>query len=275
MKHIVTVGLLVGLSIGLAFAEGAGHGIDWQTFRQWSLGLPHELGIWNPHWLKLFILPLAYQSQDVGHALLNLLTFTSILAVGHSWPLLSYVLLDYAWVGNIDILVVLGIILARSRNPHVIGTGLFLQSVKPQYLPLSLYYIWRHRNYRIFVVPLVGFLLSLIMYGNWLSEWIATLPPQPIGANVSFYPWTLPIWLLLPFALDKERFILSATIVSSPYFNQISLITLFAFQWPRWAAIIIIVLSWINPSLIGLFAVIYALIRSSQQQTKLLSLTRL
>jgi hypothetical protein len=264
IKKQATWGLVLGLSIGLAFAEGPGHGIDWHTFQQWALGLPHELGVWNPYWLKLIIFPLVSQPQDVGHALLNIFTFTTVLAVGHFWPILTYVLLDHAWVGNVDGLIILGIILARRRNHHVAGIGLFLQSIKPQYLPLSLYYIWQHKNYRIFIIPIIGGILSFVVYGNWLPEWLATFPPEPKGANVSLYPWTLPVWLLLPYVQDKERFVLAATIVSSPYFNQISVITLFAFLWPPWAAATIIVLSWLNPTLVGLFALVYTLVKSSR-----------
>lgn len=261
MKSPFVIAIILGLSIGYAFAEGPGHATDWQAFRLWTLNLPHEMGIWNPHWAKLVLAPIAWLPQDVGHALLNLLTFTTALIGGHHlWPLLTFALHDHAWVGNLDGFIVLGIILVRYQHPHLVGGGLFLLSIKPQYLPLGLYYIWQHKDYRLFILPVIGLCLSLLFYGNWFPEWIAILPPTPHqSVNVSFYPWSIPIWLLLPFASDKERFILAATMVATPYFNQVSLITLFAFRWTKWAVVIFILLSWFSPILIGPFALIYAL----------------
>ncbi len=261
MKCLLVVGLVVGLSIGYALAEGPGHATDWQAFRQWTLGLPHDMGIWNPYWAKLLLSPLAWLPQDAGHAVLNGLTFMTVLIAGNQiWPLLTFALHDNAWVGNLDGFIILGIILARCQSPYITGGGLFLLSIKPQYLPLGLYYLWRGRDYRLLILPFIGFSLSLLIYGNWLPEWLAILPPTPHqSVNISFYPWSLPIWLLIPFAADKERFILAATIVATPYFNQISLITLFAFGWSTWAAAIFIILSWTSPLLIGPGALLYAL----------------
>lgn len=265
MKRIIAMSMIIGLSIGYAFTKGPGHATDWHAFRLWILGLPHEVGVWNPYWTKLILAPIAWLPQDIGHALINGLTFTAVsLSGNHLWPLLTFALNDHAWVGNLDGFIILGIILARCQNPYLVGMGLFFQSIKPQYLPLSLYYMWRCRNYRLFVIPLAAFGLSLLVYGNWIPEWLAILPPTPPQSiNVSFYPWSIPVWFLLPFAADKERFILSATIVATPYFNQVSIITLFAFQWSIWAIVILIALSWLSPILVGPFALIYAFLRGA------------
>jgi hypothetical protein len=200
--------------------------------------------------------------------ILNLISYVGIwVSSSQLWSLLAFAVNDHAWVGNLDGIVVWGMALSRLSNAYVVGTGLLLISIKPQYFPMGLYYIWRCRNYRMLVVPLIGLVLSFVFLGNWLPEWLATLPPTPPEhINVSFFPWTLPLWLLLPFAADKERFILAVAIISVPYFNQVSLFTLFAFRWHKWVIIPLILLSWVAPLWLAPFVVIYALLITPDQK---------
>lgn len=262
LKRLAGVGLALALACGYAITSGPGHATDWSAFRAWTLGQPHQMGVWNPYWTKLILLPVAGLPQDMGHFFVNMATFTSVLAAsGQLASFLSFSINEQAWVGNLDGLIVWGIILARARNPYVVGSGLWLMAIKPQYLPLSLYYVWQNRNYRLFLIPTAGFLLSLVAFGNWIPEWLATFPPTPHSSvNVSFFPWALPVWLLLPFVADKERFCLAAIIVSSPYFNQASLMTIFAFSWPFWPMVVLLALSWLMPTWLGPFTLIYALL---------------
>jgi hypothetical protein len=266
LKNPIVLGVIFALSAGYAFTEGPGHATDWSTFRAWTLGLPHEMGVWNPYWGKLILNPIASLPQDPGHLILNFITYTALLfSSGQIWSFLTFATNDQVWVGNLDGFIILGMCLARRRHPFVIGTGLFLISIKPQFLPLGLYYILKSRNYRIFIVPGLLLILSLLLYGNWFPEWLATFPPTPHqSVNVSFYPWGLALWLLLPLAADKERFVLAATVLSSPYFNQASLITLFAFHYLVWAALPLIFLSWISPVLVAPFVLVYALLSNPE-----------
>lgn len=261
-KTALTSSVILALSTGYAFASGPGHAVDWATFRLWTLGLPYQMGVWNPYWTRLLLLPLAGLPQDIGHVGLNLATYSALFfASGQVWSFLTFAVNNQAWVGNLEGFMMWGMILARRRNPYVVGAGLFLMSIKPQFAPLAAYYIWQRRDHRILFMPLFLVSLSFLLYGNWLPRWVAILPPTPQGnINVSWFPWTLPLWLLLPFARDKERFVLAATAVSVPYFNQVSLATLFAFPYRWWAAVPLIILTWLDPRLLAPACLLYALL---------------
>lgn len=234
MGRIALTGLVIGLAVGYALANGFGHAIDWLDFRAWVLGQPVEQGVWNPYWGKLVLLPLAVLPTRAGHAGLNLANLAAVLLLSRSvWPLLMSPLHSLLWYGNIDGFVAGGVGAAREKNPYLAGVGLFLVSIKPQFGPLALYYLVKRHDVRLLAAPLVGFLLSLVVFGNWLPEWLALMPPTPKPeVSVSLWPWSLPIWAVLPWVRDKERFVALATALTVPYFNELSLTVLMAFCWP-------------------------------------------
>ena len=235
----VKVGLLFGLAVGYTYANGTGHASDWLLFWHWVGGNP-PAGVWNPDWAKLPLLPFAYLPAEAGHLALNLLT----VFVVPPWSLLPKPVHAGMWYGNLDILVFLGLLLARSKAPYLGGLGLFLMSIKPQFFPLTLYHL---RDPRRLVIPLSLFLLSLVIFGNWLPAWLSLLPPEPdFRVSVSLYPWSLPLWGLLFTAKDKELFTLSATALTMPYFNSLSILLLFAFSLPWWLMVTTIILTWFN-----------------------------
>lgn len=260
---VLTFGLSLGLAIGYSIVNGLGHAIDWRDFRLWALGLPHEQGVWNPYWAKLTLLPIAWLPQNMGHLILNSMTIVAILFVQqfNILPLFSKYVHVEMWYGNLDGFVIIGIIMCRLLNPYWVGAGLFLISMKPQFLPLALFYVVKSRDIRLLIIPLIGFLLSLLFLGNWLPEWFALMPPTPKPeVNVSLFPWALPVWFLFPFAKDKERFVLAATALTMPYFNVLSLIAFFAFLWPTWVMLIIIAGSWLKlNTVVIVVALLYAL----------------
>lgn len=244
---------MVGLAAGYAFTDGLGQGSDWYLFWQWCRGVSSE-GVWNPDWGKLVLMPLSYFPQEIGHFAVNLVTVFSV----PPWSFLTKTVHSNLWYGNLDGLIFVGLLLARSGNPYVGGVGLFLMSIKPQFLPLALFHL---RDPRRVIIPLTLFLLSLVILGNWLPAWLSLLPPAPdFRVSVSLYPYSLFLWLFIPLARDRELFIFSATALTMPYFNSLSLLVLFAFSLPGWLMVSAIVLSWSNAgTAIALLAFAYSL----------------
>lgn len=249
----IRLGLLGGLAAGYALTEGLGQGSDWVLFWQWSRGTFVQ-GVWNPDWGKLILLPLSFYPPAVGHFAVNLVT----CLVVPGWALLVKTTHSTLWYGNLDGLVLVGLLLARHSNPYLGGVGLFLMSLKPQFMPLALFHL---RDSRRLIIPLSLFLLSLLAFGNWLPGWLSLMPPAPdFRVSVSLYPYSLFLWGFVFFAKKKELFVFSATALTMPYFNSLSLLVLFAFDLPTWLKISVVVLSWLNGgTAIALLVLLYAM----------------
>lgn len=120
--------------------------------------------------------------------------------------LLSLPFLGELWLGQIDWVPALGLVVAlRARSPYVRGLGIALMAVKPQLAWLIiLALLWRDREWwRVLAVPAVVGILSLLIFGpTWPLDWlrassglpvhiwrIASIDIWPLGAALVWLPW--------------------------------------------------------------------------------------
>ncbi|NMC54341.1 MAG: DUF2029 domain-containing protein [Chloroflexi bacterium] len=90
---------------------------------------------------------------------------------------------------------------------------------------------------RILLIPLVGFILSLLFYPGWILEILSRREAVYTAGNISLWQWIGPwaMLLILPAVLipatKQQRFLaLSATwVLIIPYFSLPDLLTLFIF----------------------------------------------
>lgn len=123
------------------------------------------------------------------------------------------------------------------------GLAFLVISAKPQsggLIVLLLWFFseinWQHKL-RILLIPIFGFLISLIIYPNWVMEIISRVDGLVTWGNISLWqwigPWTfilfIPILILHIPKQDRFLILVSTFILSSPYFSHHDLLTLFIF----------------------------------------------
>lgn len=95
---------------------------------------------------------------------------------------------------------------------------------------------WQYKL-RILFFPIIGFLISLVIYPGWIMEIISRMDGLVTWGNISLWqwigPWTFVLFLpaiFLPLSKQERFFILvTSTILSSPYFSHHDLLILFIF----------------------------------------------
>lgn len=226
--------ILTGLLLTWAMAVFLPPAVDWHTvFRPASLavlsgGSPYSVdGFFYVPWSILPLLPLAFLPENIGRALLVLLTFAGYFFVARRlgaktiaivFLLLSPIVLHEILNGNIDWLAVLGFVFP----PQI---GLFFIVIKPQVgVAVGLFWFvqsWRSGGWRntvrVFAPVALAIGLSIIIYGWWF------LPARQTVSfwwNASLWPMSIPVGLaLLVAAIRKGRieFAMGASPCLSPY----------------------------------------------------------
>ena len=130
--------------------------------------------------------------------------------------LLSFPIFGQVWLGQIDILVCLGLTLALlGKNPLTRGVGFTLAMIKPQYAAIAVLFLLTRERHLIktLIVPAFVFMLSLVVFGfNWPIEWIrhsvTNLPPHVwrLAAKDIWPVGVLLLWLPFLFKDRRERF---------------------------------------------------------------------
>ncbi len=206
-------------------------------------------------WAVPFYYLFAWIPNPIGYFLWNALNilcvFYAARIFGGKAPivLLSYQFLYLLFYGQITGLIVGFLALfwwaAANKRWDLAGFGLLMAATKFQLGILvggALWLIadltWRDRL-RILVVPIVGLLLSFMLYPDWVGQLFSRLVNNPPNndASISLWRYIGPYsLLLLPFALilplkKEERMLafLAAVTLSLPYFQQADLISLFIF----------------------------------------------
>lgn len=220
--------MVVAVALYLPFAD------DWHhTFRPAALqllrgGAPYDLETYyNPPWALLPLVPLALLPENIGRAILFVLTLLSFTFVGvrlGARPLALGLLLisppavQCFLTGNIDWLAALGLVLP----PHI---GLLFLLVKPQ-IGAAVGFYWLIESFRQGGVAQVGrviapvalaFLLSLVPYGFWPAH---LMRPVSAGWNASLWPMSIPLglgWLAAAIRLRQVRLAMVASPCLSPY----------------------------------------------------------
>ncbi len=221
-------------------------GVDWtDTFYPairavWQGRSPYDVvpSFFMAPWALLPMLPLAWLPESVGRAIMlvaGLATYAVIahrLSHGHTWSvivfLLSPLVLDGLYNGNVDFLPILGFILP----PQI---GLFFVVLKPHIgLGVALFWLveaWRDggatRVFEVFGPVAVAFGLSFLIFGLWPLRFSQLLGVSG-SWNSSLWPMSLPVGLALLVASYRSRKMqpaMAAAPCLSPYLVMHSWVT--------------------------------------------------
>lgn len=184
----------------------------------------------NPIWALLPLIPFALLGQTLGGALLFFFNLFTYAYVGYHFKgkpvallalLLSPLVFYNQFLGNIDSLVLWGLLLPPPL-------GLFFIAIKPQIgVGLVLYLAhaaWLEGGWRKllsgFAPVAVALALSFLFFGNWL----VSKSENVVSAywNLSLFPWSVPVGLLLLFVAFRRRRVtvsLSASPFLAPYLS--------------------------------------------------------
>lgn len=234
-------------------SQGKAFSYDFETYLLAGNG---DLGV---HYYAFWILPvfqiLASLPSILSFFIWNALNILGVFAASRilgekkRWALalLTYQMFYVLYYGNIVGILVGGLALLwwglTHHRWHLAGLGLVLALTKYQ-LGLSFGLIlllmadisWRDRL-KVFVVPCLTLLLSLLIYPLWPIESMRIIldnPPNSLG-NISLWQWLGPFALLLwlpplglPLSAQQRLIALAATATMTlPYFQQTDLLALF------------------------------------------------
>ena len=207
-----------------------------------------------PYYVQPMLAPLRLASFQNVWALWMLISVTGLLLIARQtkinplYFMLAFPMIGQFWLGQIDVLVVLGAFLAiNQRNSYLRGLGILFMLVKPQISILAvIYLLWREDRsqlLKVLAVPAAVFALSLVVYGlNWPLEWFINaqnnIPGHPWKLPAEFFwPWGL-VLLPLPFLFkDRQDGTVVSFLVSSvamPFFSLYSYIVILIFYAPWW-----------------------------------------
>ena len=162
--------------------------------------------------------------------------------------IVSMPLFGQLWLGQIDWLIALGLlILLFVKNDFLRGFGLLLALVKPQLTFLAIIVLLvqeRPRNLaKIAVIPALALLLSLQIFGlNWIQRWIEnamiSLPPHQwrlAGMDI----WRYGIFLIwVPFLFKERRMRVAVGLmissIATPFFGVYSYVLFLMLVLPSW-----------------------------------------
>lgn len=215
--RVALVVALAALGIGALAFVPLPSAIDWdETFRPAVLtwlagGNPYAPGphpLYNPPWVLLPLLPFALLPQAMGRAALLMASLTAFAMAAKRFgasPLTMIMFVvsvpafsSVANLGNIEWLIALGLILPRP-------VGMLLLALKPQAsAAVMVWYAvesWRAGGIRGLVkllsplVILAG--LSFVMFGPWPLRTASYLQFKGADMDYSFFPYTVPVGLVL------------------------------------------------------------------------------
>lgn len=182
----------------------------------------------------------------------GLLLLARVMKVNPAFLMLAFPVVGQFWLGQIDILLCVGVVLAViSPKPFLRGLGLSLLMVKPQIglLPFLFLVLSEDRKvlWKVLAIPMGMFLLSLLVYGvNWPFEWLQHaqqgIPDHvwKLGSGL-LWPWGLILLPLVFFFKTRREGTLAALLISAlvfPFFSVYSYIVFLIFDSSLWTMLI-------------------------------------
>lgn len=247
------IGLILGLAVVLPLTGNVGWDFS-GAFRVDALSGEYGTITFNPwptYWLlyPFAILPLRWGGLLWG--LTNALGYIYALRRLGGHPLLLAISLPCLWTfiaGQMEGVLTLGFALALTASSGWAGLGLVLLSFKPQFglLP-ALYILLTRRDWRLLVVPILVYGLSLLRWGMWIDDWLIGLPFERPGylanlPNTSLYPYALVLIPLLFIFRELNLWMIIQTLIF-PYFAIYSFAAPLAREWPV-TGLYVVVASW-------------------------------
>lgn len=253
---VIAIVLVVVMTYALPSA------VDWHTaFRPAALAVlrgksPYSVyGYFNAPWALLPLLPLAILPEEVGRALLVVISLAVLAYTAHKMGakptsvillLLSPPAMHGLLHGNIDWLAAFGFILP----PQI---GMFFISVKPQIgIAVGIYWVieaWRESRWRgvwrVLAPISIAFVLSFLLFGLWPLRFERELS---LWWNASLWPASLPVGLALMVLAIRKRemnFAIGASPCFAPYILLHSWIgALFAIIKAEWELFAVVLGLW-------------------------------
>jgi len=210
-------------------------------FVQWFLAplrlLPPYPLAW-PHWTIICIT--------------GFLTLAYISKVNPFWLLVSFPMLGQVWLGQVDVLVALGLVMFLFlKNPYLQGAGLILALTKPQLTALPLLFCLLLDSPRLWLklllVPVSVLFTSLIVFGwDWLTHWLtnsAAALPVHVWRLASLDLWRFGIFLIpLPLLFQERRERLTAGLLvsslASPFYGVYSYVLFLLLDVKWWSVLL-------------------------------------
>lgn len=246
--------------VGLAVAPllGGPLGFDYMYVFRGDVLRGQIVEILNPWPFIWLVYPFAYLPPALGQTLWGL-----VQALGYIYALRKFggsalwfaLSLPCVWnftQGQSEGFNGLGLALGMASSPWLGGVGIFLLSLKPQFGALAILWIlWHRRDWRLLVVPLLAYAISVAVWGFWFDDWfrqsilrVASVRQEEI-INIGFFPYAL---ILLPLILYL-RDLRPASLVlglSLPYFALYSFGAVLTMRWrSRWSVPILVIGGWL------------------------------
>ena len=208
---VVAIACIAILVIAVPLSKILPPGVDWHLmFRPAAMAVlegksPYSVeGFFNAPWTVLVLIPFALLSEEMGRAMLFLLSFIAYSLVAYRIGakhitviafMISPPVLHGLLNSNIDWLALLGFILP----PQI---GLFFVAIKPQ-VGIGIMIFWLFQSWktggwretiRIFFPFTLAILASLLIFGLWPLRFNQTIS---FSWNASFWPASIPLGLVL------------------------------------------------------------------------------
>ncbi len=193
----------------------------------WRAGFTPAFSVW-------FLWPLSLANHP--WTVLAVITVCGILficwlnEVNPLYVLLSFPVFGQIWLGQVDIIPVMALLLAIKSKPwYWRGLGIFVALMKPQItlIAVIVLLIQDKDRLRLIIVPMVGIITSIIVFGFWPLEWLrhAQALPGHTWRLASRQIWFFGLVALpLPFLLKDIKVALLVSSISSKYFSVYSYI---------------------------------------------------
>jgi hypothetical protein len=256
--------LAIAFVLGFAYLDTA---YEFNGFNDYRVFMNATQGDYGGFFYGFWIMPLLQAFNllplHLGYILWGLLNITGVWYAARVFggngtlALISYQMLYVVFYGNIAGIIVGALALMwwalYHRRPYLAGLAFLIAASKFQLgVPLGLTLLlladvsWQDRG-RVILVLLVGVMLSLILYPNWvltLYEWTKIVPPNTAG-SISPWRWfgalTLILWippLVLKLPPGHRLVAIGAALaLASPYFQQTDLVALYALP-TAWIALL-------------------------------------
>ncbi len=200
-----------------------------------------------PYYAQWILYPLSFIPPRLAWPVWTLISAIGFISlcrftkVNPALILLSFPALGQFWLGQIDIIVAIGLVLGLlSTNPYIRGICLLLALIKPQIAGLPVLILLfnqpRQEIIKVLLLPMVAMFISLVVYGfSWPIDWFMNSwnnLPVHVWRMASIDTWRYGlvfVLFLLMFKSIQSRFFaaLAISAIASPFFSVYSYLIFF------------------------------------------------
>ena len=249
----------IGAGIGLIFASLRLPGGD-DLYRYY---IPFAQGCLDcgyiPYYGKWFLWPMILlPGYPYAWFVWTIICVLSFMVLAHHtevnpfWLMISFPMLGQIWLGQIDVLICLGlVVLLRVKNPYWCGVGIILALMKPQLTVLPVFLLIlleRPRTWvKLLIVPVLVVIASFFVYGlewpiAWVNNALADLPVH-VWRLASIDVWRFGIFLIpvpLLFRASRKRLLagLYVSSLATPFYGVYSYVIFLLFETKGWSVVL-------------------------------------